>query len=114
MRELLMYFAGLPGLGLVKGGFVAQLCFGVAGCLDTHNITIHGLQPSTFAAHRFKGARTEKTKRKLVAHYVELCRALGGAGKLWDNWCQYVADKRPGIYNDADHVSKLHCEAIGV
>jgi hypothetical protein len=46
--ETLQFFASLPGLGLVKGGFVNQLVFGQTGCMDTHNAIIFELPPRAF------------------------------------------------------------------
>ena len=49
-RELMAHFASLPGLGLVKAGFMVQLAFGLGGCLDRHNIDRFDLP--LFQAHR--------------------------------------------------------------
>lgn len=110
--ELLRYFAGLPGLGLVKGGFMVQLCFGYVGCLDTHNIAIFELNDYEFKSSRFKSGKT-KTQKKLVKSYLSLVDKIGGCDFLWDNWCRYVARKYPERYKSAVCVSRLHVEAIG-
>jgi len=114
--ELLAYFASLPGLGLVKGGFVAQLAFGLVGCLDTHNINRYGLKQSAFSAHSYKGAKTIQTKQRKVNHYLELCANLGGCEGLWDSWCEYVhtSSMFGNTYENADHVSAMHCHAFGI
>ena len=110
--ELLFYFAGLPGLGLVKGGFMAQLAFGVGGCLDTHNIKRFGLNPARFKACRFKDARTASTKNKIVSEYLDYCRQSGGCALLWAEWCDYVATNQPKVYPGAAAVSALHVESL--
>jgi hypothetical protein len=110
--ELTRYFAGLKGLGLVKGGFMVQLCFGLGGCLDSHNITRHGLDERKFKASRFKSASL-KNKRSILRNYFAVIMSAGGCEALWDSWCQYVADRQPGRYEDAYAVSALHVKAIG-
>ncbi len=110
---LLSYFASLPGLGLVKGGFLAQLVFGEIGCLDSHNIARFGLNQNTFAAARFKNAKRTATRQAVVGQYLKLIEACGGCALLWAEWCEHVA-QRDDFYDDAAHVSRLHCEAIGV
>lgn len=110
---LVSFFASCPGLGLVKAGFMVQLCFGLAGCLDTHNVTRFGLNENTFSAGRFKRAKTEKTRKRLVRQYLDLVRECGGCAQLWAEWCEYVAG-RDKAYEDARHVSRLHCEALGI
>lgn len=113
-HELLKYFASLPGLGLVKGGFVVQLCFGLSGCLDSHNLERFGYTKQTFAASKFKNAKTEKTRNRLVSKYHTAISKAGGTASLWDSWCDYVANKQPNTYNSGYDVSRLHCEAIGI
>lgn len=111
-HELLKYFASLPGLGLVKGGFVIQLCFGLSGCIDRHNLARFNIPVRKFDATRYKGARTNKTRNRIVREYHATVRHCGGTRALWDDWCRYVAKKYTSIYADAWAVSALHCEAI--
>lgn len=113
--ELLFYLASLPGLGLVKGGFVAQLAFGLVGCLDTHNANRFNLTRSQLSAYAFKSAKTAKSKYAKVHTYLGLCQELGGCAKLWDSWCKYVADKDTySTGSTAMQISKLHCDALGL
>lgn len=112
-RELIGYFASLPGLGIVKGGFLAQLCFGVGGCLDMHNVARFGLNASRFNASRFKRAKTPRTRCAIVSEYCETLAACGGSALLWDEWCAYVAE-RDKAYTNAFAVSELHCTALGL
>ena len=111
-HELLKFFAGLPGLGLVKGGFMVQLCFGLSGCIDTHNINRFGLDDKTFKAARFKGAKTDKTRNAIVRAYHEIVDACGGCAALWDEWCEHVASRQPQNYDNAFDVSAIHVLAI--
>ena len=110
--ELTRYFAGLPGLGVVKGGFMVQLCFGLSGCLDSHNIKRYGLDERKFKASRFKSASL-KGKRTILRNYFNVIRSEGGCEGLWDSWCNYVAQQQPERYSNAYEVSELHLKAIG-
>ncbi len=112
-HELLKYFAGLPGLGLVKGGFVLQLCFGLSGCIDRHNLARFNIAEAQFAAGRFKGAKTNATRNRLVSNYHDTVARCGGTAALWNDWCNYVAAKVPSIWPDGEAVSAIHVSAIG-
>lgn len=113
-RQLLAYFAAMPGFGLAKGGFVVQLAFGLGGCLDSHNVERFGLRANDIAAKRFKGAKTWETRYRLIDVYQDLLQRCGGCKGLWDDWCNYVAANQPNQYRDGHHVSALHCEALGL
>lgn len=102
--ELTAFFAALPGLGLVKAGFVAQLAFGVSGCLDSHNLERFGLSVWTFAHYK---RRQERGRARMVERYVTEVEKRGGTAGLWDDWCAYVAE-RDSKYKDAAHVSECH------
>lgn len=108
---LVGYYAGMPGLGLAKGGFMAQLCFGLSGCLDSHNVALHGLDPRQFAAARFKGAKTKKTRDRIVKTYNTTVDACGGGQVLWDSWCEHVANL-PNKFKSADGVSRYHSDVL--
>jgi hypothetical protein len=112
-HELLNYFASLPGLGLVKGGFLAQLVFGLVGCIDTHNLTRFNVRPYDVAARAFKSAKTSATRNRKIEVYLDICAKLGGCAALWDGWCEYVyARNRGDYYTSAQQVSQMHVDAI--
>jgi hypothetical protein len=104
--------ASEPGFGLVKAGFVAQLIYGVAGCLDTHNIRKFGLKDSAFA--HYKALKTPKGRARKLAKYIDTCEKLGGCEELWNGWCNYVAERQPKAYQDGDHVSRTHLTALNL
>lgn len=103
-------FAMCPGIGIVKAGFIAQLAYGLGGCLDTHNLKMYGISPAAF--NGVKKLRRAKSRHKKIALYARVCADLGGPETLWDNWCRYVADNQPRYYKDASAVSRTHVEAI--
>jgi len=109
-RIMLAYLAELPGLDYAKAGFVIQLCYGLAGCIDAHNLTRFNVKEM----RGFKRLKTAKGRRKNTTKYIALTKKLGGAQSLWDSWCEFVAAKYPITYNNAEHVSRIHCEALGI
>lgn len=111
---LTAYFAALPGLGLVKGGFVVQLCFGVSGCIDSHNLKRYNIAPGPFTASAFKNLRSPESRAARAARYVDLVEQCGGTEALWDEWCDYVATLRPDRFSDGYDVSELHVSAFGL
>jgi len=118
-RELLAMFGAMPGLGLVKGGFVTQLAFGLGGCIDGHNVNrfkvLAGRKalPIYLRAWHYKRSRPAKRAEYLTA-YQALLRRAGGCEALWDDWCIYLRSRFPAKYESADYVSRLHCEALGL
>jgi hypothetical protein len=78
-RELLAYFAAMPGLGLVKAGFVLQLCFSLGGCIDTHNVKRFECDngrrslPQFLRASEFKSAKPS-TKARFLNQYQDLLK----------------------------------------
>jgi len=115
-EDLIAYFATEPGFGLAKAGFVAQLIAGVGGCIDSHNIKRFKIDARTFDAHKFKSLKRLKSRRAMVARYMDVIDAQGGTERLWDGWCHYVATETmfKSAYRDADHVSEYHCIALGI
>lgn len=111
---LLYRFAGIPGIGLVKGGFIAQLAFGCGGCLDANNIERYNLNPLKLRGNRFKATKRPENKESLVHEYQTMLQQCGGTEHLWDSWCEYLAERNPERYESAEYVSALHCQTIGV
>ena len=106
---LIETFLRIPGMGLVKAGFLCQIFNGTVGCIDTHNIKLYGVPVS---ALRYRYERSDKWKAEQVRRYVELCNGLGGAHALWARWCDYVAKLRPNNWADGAEVSRFHVDVI--
>jgi len=107
-RETMRYLCTLPGLGLVKAGFVQQLAFGTVGCIDGHNQKMYEIKEYRFKASRYKAGKPA-LQRRMLDDYLHVCWDVGGSEFLWDNWCAVVADRNKMT---ADAVSALHVEAI--
>ncbi len=107
----------VPGLGIVKAAFVAQICGLEAACLDGHNLKRLGLEESAFKLAKSVRPATRKAK---ISAYLQACR--DGAPKgckrtmskyWWDSWCEYVAgNKANKSLPTADIVSAYHWECI--
>ena len=106
----------VPNLGMVKAGFVLQMCGLDVSCLDTHNI--RRLQEAGYDIKagdlKLPAGLKRETKLKKLAKYVKLTRETGGAEYWWNTWCNYVAEK--GGMNKSlptgDIVSKFHVTAV--
>jgi hypothetical protein len=102
--------SNVPGLGIVKASFVAQICGMETACLDTHNLKRLGLAETAFKLD--KGVKPE-TKRKKITRYVGLCSETGGSRHWWDIWCETVAGNRANrSLTTADAVSAYHVQCI--
>jgi hypothetical protein len=102
--------SNIPGLGIVKASFVAQICGLEVACLDGHNLKRLGLSESAF-----KLAKSVKpdTKRKKIAAYVKACADTGGAKFWWNSWCDYVAGNRANkSLTSGDAVSAYHVTCL--
>jgi len=107
--ELMTVFLRVPGLGLVKAGFLCQIFSGLVGCIDTHNIKLYDIPLSTL---RYNYKSKPETQKKKIAKYVSLCNGLGGAVLLWSTWCDFVAALRPYNWANGAEVSKFHFDVI--
>ena len=111
---MLGYLCHLPGLGPAKAGFVIQLAYGLAGCLDGQNLKQYNIPEQYFAAGKFKRYKQTASRARLVREYVAQCYTLGGPAILWDNWCRYIVDHSLATYDSADQASALHCVALNL
>lgn len=94
----------IPHIGIVKAGFIVQLCCGEMGCLDRHNLATLGLDPKAFAR---VPTRTEALSMRIQT-YINTCDALGSSAQLYDGWCHLIAAKYPNNFENADNVSYAH------
>lgn len=108
LDDLIREFLKVPGLGLPKAGFFAQLVVGDGGCLDMHNVARFDLKPQVWFIRGRKnlGDQVREIDDK-IALYLKLCELCGGSEKLWDDWCEYLNDK-VGTFHNADDVSRRH------
>ena len=106
--DAMMYLMACPGLGMVKAGFAAQMLLGVAGCLDTHNLTRLGLDPLLCVP----GAFNTRARWTRLYRYLYWCERLGGARGLWNDWCVWVAQTAPTRWPDPFSVSAWHVEVV--
>jgi len=112
---MMMRLLEVPGLGMVKAGFVMQMMFGRVGCMDVHNtrrfykIDIKDVQLSA-------GVKKDATKFKKIVSYVQLCKNNRSTSKLWDSWCEQLVYKpcNRGRFADGNAVSQFHLQALVV
>lgn len=109
MLSLLDLWSSVPGLGMVKAGFMLQLMFGEVGCIDSHNAEFYGIEPGQL---RLDGKLTVRTRTLKLSAYLQLCEQLGGSEYLWRQWCINLADRYPDVYDDQYDVSARHIEYL--
>jgi hypothetical protein len=107
--QALLEVATVPGLGLVKAGFVLQLVTGSAGCIDSHNLQRFGLNANAF---KYGSNASDALKRKKALAYLDACWKAGGCASLWNGWCDYVAAQQPKHWQSGFDVSAMHESAI--
>ena len=108
--ELVDHFMQVPGIGMVKSGFVCQMLGVDVSCLDMHNLNRLGVPISKVKV----GQKVKpETRLKRVKDYIKLTRETGGAEYWWNSWCEWVAGGRMNkLLPTADDVSAYHVEAV--
>ena len=102
--EVIATVATIPGIGIVKAAFVAQLMGHDVACLDTRNIQREKRNPREYRS------RKDCSPRKFAKDIERYVRDTGGkAREYWDTWCIDVA-KIYGMTPLA--VSKLHLDCV--
>lgn len=93
----------VPGLGIVKAAFIAQLMGFDVACLDARNIKREGRNPRAF---RTDGRTPESLAGKIQAYVAE---TYSRSEEYWNAWCHDVAnayDRTP------EEISALHLAII--
>lgn len=103
-RAALAAICKVPGMGLVKGGFVLQLMGHDVACLDTRNIQREERNPRAYRSDGAKHKTTKAFQRKLDRYLADVG---GKAQHYWDVWCCYVGEqyKLTGHECSAIHLS---------
>jgi len=91
-RAIISELSLIPGVQPVKAGFIAQLLFGRAGCIDVHNLDIYG---KVFPELKSKlDPKRWGRGEEGVDDYVKTLRDLEkrgiGTQQLWDVWVDFV------------------------
>lgn len=105
-EETIVELCKVPGLGIVKAAFIAQLMGHDVACLDTRNIQRDGLNPRAFRSDGEKRKTTRAFVRKITRYVRD---TQGRAQELWDTWCIDVATSyglTPML------ISKIHLDCI--
>jgi hypothetical protein len=101
--DLIMAMRDIPGVKPVKAGFIAQLLYGKAGCIDTHNIDIYGrafpdmkgeLNDKLWQKYGKDTPRGNEVTKKTIQSYagtLDKLKSRGiGTAELWDVWVDFV------------------------
>lgn len=117
LDDLILDYLAVPGLGIVKASFLAQLTVGNGACLDTLNLRTLGLAETAF---RTPKTLHVKTVRQRIHAYNAVWQATGDSAYWWDAWCDLVAQRQANILGrsigsagaTAHAVSRMHRIAI--
>jgi hypothetical protein len=104
--EALFQLTRIPGLGIVKAGFVCQLMGFDVACLDSRNNTRDGRNQRAYRSDGEARKSTPAFRRKIDCYLGE---TQGRAREYWDGWCTYVA---PFHKLEPDEVSALHLAIV--
>lgn len=109
-RMMMEMLTQVPGLGLVKAGFVMQMMFGRVGCIDVHNARrFRKVTPKDLT---FSPTAKFATRLQKIDNYIDICKGHRSTEKLWDQWCDLIADKHCNHFQSGWDVSKYHLEAL--
>ncbi len=111
-KQMMLVLTDVPGLGVVKAGFVMQMMFGRVGCIDVHNL--RRFYKVSVKDVQFVKTATDNTKRVKIDNYVNICRGNRSTQKLWDSWCEQLTDKKcnKSRFSSGDEVSAFHVQAL--
>lgn len=91
--SLIQQLTQIKGVAPVKAGFIVQLLWGRAGCIDTHNIDIYSKVFPDMAGD-FDERKWGKGKKNAAQDYVKVLDKLNSRGigtkQLWDVWVDFV------------------------
>ena len=91
-EKLIRRLSKIPGVRPVKAGFIAQLLFGKAGCIDTHNIDIYTKvfpdMADEFNVNKWDGEDGPKNYTALLKK-LEKEKKIGSK-QLWNIWVDFV------------------------
>jgi hypothetical protein len=99
----------VPGLGVVKAAFVAQLYGLNVGCLDTHNENLYNTTAQSFYVPSNLSARL---RLRRIEAYVTFTQGVGTSEHWWTVWCEFMASKYPQHYDDGEEVSIQHVNCL--
>ncbi|CAB4132120.1 hypothetical protein UFOVP134_35 [uncultured Caudovirales phage] len=103
--DVILELLTVPGLGIVKSGFIAQMLGFDVACLDTRNVAREGRDRRAYRTDGLPPSRPS-IQRKVAAYVADV---QGHAERYWDEWCTEVGP----IYGlTPEQASALHVDAI--
>lgn len=111
-RKMMLVLTDVPGLGVVKAGFVMQMMFGRVGCIDVHNL--RRFYKVDAKDVKFVKIASDHVKLEKITNYINICKGNRSTQKLWDQWCEQLTDKKcnKGRFSSGDEVSSFHVQAL--
>lgn len=81
---LIMQYLAIPGLGLVKASFLAQLTIADGACIDLHNARRLGLTPNDL---KLPKTLRDASRLAKISAYNATWQAHGDSEYWWNTWC---------------------------
>lgn len=89
--QMIERLSKIKGVQPVKAGFIMQLLWGRAGCIDTHNLDIYKNVFPDLAGHLDEPSWQKKGGAKKYVTALEKLKERGiGTKQLWDVWVDFV------------------------
>jgi hypothetical protein len=96
----------VPGLGIVKSAFIAQMLGHDVACLDTINIRREKRNPRAYRSDGPDRKSTAAFQRKIQRYVAE---TFGRAEHYWNSWC---IDRADFYEMTPEEMSAIHLEVI--
>lgn len=107
MAAMDLFVSTVPGLGLIKAGFVCQMLGQEVACLDARNREQLGVDTRFFDMHN-KGL-SSRTRQRRISEYLAFSTYTGGAQYWWDDWCNRMGDR---LGTTGDDISRQHVKLV--
>jgi len=118
--DLIMAMRSIPGVKPVKAGFIAQLLYGKAGCIDTHNIDIYSrvfpdlkgeLNDKLWQKYGKDTPKGNQITQQTINAYTGTLGKLRSRGigtkELWDVWVDFVGRMYKAILPGGLYTNKM-------
>lgn len=102
LTDLIHKLMRIPGLGLAKASFAAQMLVNDGACLDSHNLNRMGLTPNFTRID--KNADPSIVHRR-ICEYNTAWKPHGDSAYWWNSWCENLVGRN---FVSADEVSAVH------
>lgn len=102
LDSILQEFLNIPGLGLAKASFLAQLTVNDGACLDSHNLRMIGKTAEFLRLDKKSRAVVDR-----VSEYNKTWQAYGDSAYWWNTWCEHMAERYKTTGSEISAIHRL-------